>query len=175
MASLGGSIGLPQRRVASIVEPAPPAVAAWRGRDDFAGSVARLELAVLDAAAQRVEWPAKVAAGIRAALDFATDNPEAARVLALEVRASGSARDYAGMIELFGRLLASKAPGKPDVASTVPEQALIGGIAAVVARHLRAGHLDRLDQVAPELVYLTLLPYVGFDEAKRWAGGPAGA
>ena len=39
--------------------------------------------------------------------------------------------------------------------------------------HLRSGSLDRLREIAPELVHLMLLPYLGFDEAKRWAESTA--
>ena len=144
----------------------------WRGMNDFSSNVEQLEITVLEACAHRGEWPEKVVAGISAALDFAAANPDAARILAIDARTSGSGSDYLRMVELFSHLFASEAPCQPRLA-VAPEQALVGGIAMMVAKHLRSGHLDRLGQAAPELVYLALLPYLGFDEAKRWASSAA--
>jgi hypothetical protein len=109
-----------------------------------------------------------VAAGICAVLDFAAENPETARALAIESRLTDFDSGYVPMIEQFSDLLAAHVPADLDVVAST-EQALVGGIVMVVADHLRSGRLDRLAQLAPELVYFTLLPYLGFDEAKRWA------
>jgi len=34
---------------------------------------------------------------------------------------------------------------------------------------VRIGRLDRLEELRPELVLLTLLPCLGFSEAQKWA------
>jgi hypothetical protein len=39
----------------------------------------------------------------------------------------------------------------------------------LVGDHLRIGRQDRLEELRPELVLLTLLPYLGFDEARKRA------
>jgi hypothetical protein len=135
---------------------------------DNSSGVEQLDKVVRDACARQQEWPARVTAGICAAIEFVVDYPETARRLTIEYRISDFDRGYVPMVEQFSKLLAADAP--PDQRLTAStEQALVGGIVTVVADHLRSGRLERLGQLAPELVYLTLLPYVGFDEAKRWA------
>jgi hypothetical protein len=43
----------------------------------------------------------------------------------------------------------------------------------LVGDHVRIGRLDRLAELRPELVLLTLLPYLGFEEAQSWANRTA--
>jgi hypothetical protein len=38
----------------------------------------------------------------------------------------------------------------------------------VVRGHLLSGTADQLPSLAPELVYLALMPYTGLAEARRW-------
>lgn len=47
---------------------------------------------------------------------------------------------------------------------------LVAGLVGLVGDHLRIGRPERLRELRPELVLLTLLPYLGFIEAQRWAG-----
>jgi hypothetical protein len=53
---------------------------------------------------------------------------------------------------------------------------VVGGIAMIVADHLREGAAAALVALAPELVEMTLVPYIGRELARDWArrGGPAG-
>jgi len=39
----------------------------------------------------------------------------------------------------------------------------------LVGDHLRIGRTDRLQELRPEIILLTLLPYLGFSEAQGWA------
>jgi hypothetical protein len=39
----------------------------------------------------------------------------------------------------------------------------------MIAEHLRYGTLDRLRELAPELIEFILTPYVGRSEARRWS------
>jgi hypothetical protein len=146
-----------------------PAAVLPREPGDFTSSFARLQGAVRDACRERVEWPEKIAAAIHAAVQFAAANPEATRTLTMESRvARDEGRSYLEMIEYFSELLRLGIPEEVPLAAST-EQALVGGIAAVVSDHTRSGRAHRLGDIAPELVYLTLLPYLGFAEAKRWA------
>jgi hypothetical protein len=136
---------------------------------DFTTSFAQLQGAVRDACRGRAEWPDKIAAAIYAAVEFAAANPDATRTLTMEARvARDEGRCYLQMIEYFSELLRLGTPEDLPLASST-EEALVGGIAAVVSDHMRSGRAHRLGDIAPELVYLTLLPYLGFSEAKRWA------
>lgn len=114
------------------------------------------------------QWPAKVAAGIRGAVDFCASNPAAAQILAIETRTPKGARDHLEMVEGFAALIDDGARSSRRSAGP-GEEALVAAIAATVAYHLRSERLDRLEEAVPELVCLALLPYLGFEGAKGWA------
>ena len=124
---------------------------------------------MLGACGRHTEWPARSAAGIHAALDFAIANPAVARALTIESRLprSSESRGYWQMIEHFSELLGEGAPRKARLPASTDE-ALVGGVATVVGGHLLSGRMDRLEEISSELVYFVLLPYLGFAEAKRW-------
>ena len=135
----------------------------------FPLALANLESAVLDACAGEEEWPAQVAAGIYAGVDYAIANPEVAETLASEDAAgSDTLRRYESVIGRLAGFLRVRAPADHRLPGATDE-ALVAGIVGLVGDHLRIGRLDRLEELRPELVLLTLLPYLGFSEAKRWA------
>jgi hypothetical protein len=144
-------------------------------RREFADSFDRLRSAVDEGCEGDQEWQARFVAGIRAAFAFAAANPAAARALTIESRSTDPFGDDEGdhrrLIEHFAEQLGRCAP--PDrrlPAST--DRGLITSIAAVVSQHLSSDRVDRLDEMASDMAYLALLPYVGFDEAGRWAARP---
>jgi hypothetical protein len=124
---------------------------------------------VLDACAAEEQWPAQIAAGVYAGVDFAIANPDMARAWVVDAAADG---DYRSRYEwLIGRL-AGFIRVRAPVDSRLPastDEALVAGIVGLVGDHLRIGHLERLAGLRPELVLMTLLPYLGFTEAQRWA------
>jgi hypothetical protein len=132
-------------------------------------ALANLEEAVLDACAGEEEWPAQVAAGICAGVNYAIAHPEVADTLALDApRGSGTLSGYESVIQRLAGFLRLKAPPGTRLPGSTDE-ALVAGMVGLVGDHLRVGRLDRLEQLRPELVLLTLLPYLGFAEAQRWA------
>jgi hypothetical protein len=144
-----------------------PAAAGWLGMDDFSTSLEQLKDAVREACAGQDEWPARVAAGIRGAVDHCVANPGAAQTLVIDTRTAGGDRDYREMVVVFAELVDGGVPGTR--APGPGDEALIAAIASIVAHHLRSERLDRLEEAVPELVCLALLPHLGFDEAKGWA------
>jgi len=137
--------------------------------EGWALPLSRLETAVLDACAAQREWPAQVAAGVYAGVDFAIANPVVIEILTLaESARTDSLRRYerfigrlAGFIQINAPLDARR-PGSTD-------EALVAGIVGLVGDHIRIGRVDRLVELRPDLVLLMLLPYLGFAEAQRWA------
>jgi hypothetical protein len=131
-------------------------------------SFAELEAKVGRACEHELDWRAKVAAGIYAALDFTLADADAARALTIE---AGSSRPGASsgpnLTRHFGEMLTEVAPPSPRPAAA--NEAVVGSIVSVIGDHLRRNRLDRLAAAGPDLVHLALLPYVGFAEAKRWA------
>jgi len=135
----------------------------------FPLALANLEAAVLDACSREDEWPAQVAAGIYAGVDYAIANPEVAETLASDdAPGSDTLRRYESVIGRLAGFLRVKAPADERLPGATDE-ALVAGMVGLVGDHLRIGRLDRLEELRPELVLLTLLPYLGFNEAKRWA------
>ena len=72
-------------------------------------------------------------------------------------------------IDHFADLLRAEAPADERRPRST-EQALVGGVATTIADRMRQGTPSELLDAIPELVEFVLLPYVGGEEAKRWAG-----
>ena len=145
-------------------------------QDDFAAAfdaaAPRLHSAVHAACPPEAEWPARVAAAIRAVLDFAAADPAAIRVLTVDAllqRPPGPDRFLALLAE-FASLLRAAVPVDARLPDST-EQALVGAVAMIITDHLRAGRLDRLHDSAPELIELSLQPYLGRAEARQVARG----
>jgi hypothetical protein len=142
---------------------------------EFPVALAGLETAVLDACAVEGEWPAQVAAAIYAGVDFAIENPTVARALTIDAAAEADCmRRYERVIGRLAGFIQIKAPRDSRLPGSTDE-ALMAGIVGLVGDHIRIGRLDRLTELRPELVLLTLLPYLGFAEAQRWANQVAQA
>jgi hypothetical protein len=137
----------------------------------FSGAVGRLQVAVLEACRGQEAWPAKVAAAIAAAIDFAATEPESVQVLTVEalIQRPDGGRRYVRTIEHFAELLRAEAPVDERRPKST-EQALVGGVATTIADRMRHDTPRELRAAVPELVEFVLLPYVGSAEAKRWAG-----
>lgn len=138
----------------------------------FPLALANLEEAVLSACAREDEWPAQIAAGICAGVDYAIANPEVAETLAEGAAGGDTMQRYESVIGRMTGFLRGKAP-KDNRLPGVTDEALVAGMVGLVGDHLRIGRVDRLEQLRPELVLLTLLPYLGFDEARAWANRAA--
>jgi hypothetical protein len=135
----------------------------------FPTALAGLETVVLDACSTDAEWPEQITAAIYAGVDFAIANPVIARILMIEVASkSGGTSHYERVVGRFAGFIRVKAPLQTRLPVSTDE-ALVAGIVGLVGDHIRIGRADRLAELRPELVLLTLLPYLGFSEAQRWA------
>lgn len=125
----------------------------------------------------QVEWPLKVKAALGAALDFAAAEPGQAQLLTLDALASNvaiaqrvlDANEHLASLLSAGRRVSEAAAALPQLT----EKALIGAVTAIVASRLMNGEAEVLPEFLPELVELTLIPYLGPEEARRIAGEPA--
>lgn len=135
----------------------------------FTLALANLETAVLKACAGEEEWPAQVAAGICAGVDYAISHPEVVETLASDdTPGAETLRRYESVIARLAGFLQINAPvGRRLPVST--DEALVAGMVGLVGDHLRIGRFERLAELRAELVLLTLLPYLGFSEARQWA------
>lgn len=132
-----------------------------------------LESEVLRACCTESEWPAQVAAGVYAGVDFAISRPEIARELVVERSPQGGTLDaYSRLVGRLAGFIRINAPTGARLPAATDE-ALVAGMVGLVGDHVRIGRLDRLADLRPEMVLLTLLPYLGFEEAQRWANATA--
>ena len=150
------------------------AAAARRGKARFLPSFAALKDRVGKACGGEEAWEAKVVAGVRAVLEFAAADPQAAHALTVDAR-----REPTGEVDLeqeaicyFAGLLREVVEVERRFAIST-EEALIESIATIVRGHLQLGTADELPGLAPDVVYITLMPYLGISEARRWAESSA--
>jgi AcrR family transcriptional regulator len=138
---------------------------------------AHLRKAAAEAAAEiggsEEDWGQRVAAKLGAALAVFAANPQLASLtLAVPPRAGGEVmRHYRAALE---RALAELTEGMPPAAaaqapSPAVQQALIGGIVALIVGKVEAGEGERVGELLPELTELFLAPFVGRAEAVRVA------
>src|SRR4051794_32422629 len=114
------------------------------------------ESAVVSSCEKRDAWEAKVAAGVHAAMLYASRNPGPAQALITQLRADETpeSEDFQRMVGHFSEMLADTAgPRRRLPAST--NDAVVGSVAAVISGHLRKGTSDQLPDLASDMIELT--------------------
>ncbi|HEX3909306.1 MAG TPA: TetR/AcrR family transcriptional regulator [Solirubrobacteraceae bacterium] len=125
------------------------------------------------------DWPESVAAGLHALMDFVCSEPSHAHLTlvdtfgaspqAIEIRESA--------LEAFTAHLRpgmEHAPADVEVLDIAPE-AVAGGIWQILHHYIEHERLPELCDAAPQLIYLTLSPFVGPERAAEAARLPASA
>lgn len=121
----------------------------------------RIEAAVADAGPS---WREQLRSGITELLRFIVEEPDEARTVIVEARASSPAglrrRDelldhYAGCIDTLVREDLDETP------SAVAAAGVVGGIESVLYARLQKGETDDLDSLLPSLMYFAVLTYAG--------------
>lgn len=139
------------------------------GHEVFGGLVGEFEASVADACRGEEQWPAQVAAGIYAGVDYAIGHPAVVdALLAAETSDVGAPGAHTRAVERLAALISRDAPAGSRLPGSTDE-ALVAGIIGLVGDHIRVGRFDALRELRPDLVLLATLPYLGFDEARRWA------
>jgi AcrR family transcriptional regulator len=135
----------------------------------FDASVARMreriEAAVADAGPG---WREQLRSGITELLRFIVEEPEEARTVIVEARASSPAglrrRDelldqFAGCIDALVREDLDETP------SAIAAAGIVGGIESVLYARLQKGETDQLEALLPSLMYFAVLTYAGQEAA----------
>jgi AcrR family transcriptional regulator len=133
--------------------------------------VERIRETLLAACAGRDDWAGGVLDALAALLAFVAEEPARARlVLAEGLRAGKGVYDrYQEALRSFVPYLREGAPA-PAGGPRPPEatdEAVVGGIASLLARRLLAGGIESLDDFLPEIGEFALTPYLGAAEARR--------
>jgi AcrR family transcriptional regulator len=133
-------------------------------------AVERIRAKVLGACDESDGWASGVLAGLRALLDHLAAEPAQAGLVLVEgLRAGRGIYDrYQEALSGFVRPLRAGAPapsaGEPPQAT---DEAVVGGIASLLARRVIAGETGRLPELLPEIAEFALTPYLGAAEARR--------
>jgi AcrR family transcriptional regulator len=117
-------------------------------------------------------WPEQVRARLAALLDVLSRDLAVARFYLTEPLAAGGeiAARYRDAMQLLAETIRAQT-SLSEIDVEVRDQALMGGIATLIARRLNAGEAGRLNELLPDLTELALAPYLGRDEARRFARG----
>jgi AcrR family transcriptional regulator len=140
-------------------------------------AVERIHEAVVEACAAvpPAQWPVRVEAGLTALLTLlAGEPPLATIVLAEGLRAGRGIYDrYQAAVEAFVPLLREGAPDPPGSAPVPPatDEAVVGGIAALLSRRVVAGETPDLARLIPEVLEFALAPHLGTEGARRITSG----
>lgn len=118
-------------------------------------------------------WPEQIATGLEVLLEMVTAEPARAKLCLVESQAAGAAAfaRYQGMLEKVAPKLREGRELNPR-ASRLPEGlevAIAGGLAWLVHQRLVSGRADELKGLLPEMLQVTLTPYVGEADAARAA------
>jgi len=137
----------------------------------YDAAVERLRGEILVACAPRGDWAGGVCAGLAAALAALAATPAEANLLLVEGLCAGpdACTRFSRFVVAFASYLRDGAPG-PAVADRVAAatgEAVVGGLASLVARQVLAGEGPRLSRFFPELAEFALSPYLGVAEARR--------
>lgn len=151
----------------------------FEGKDDcFAAAYEMIEAHVLDsmlaAPGAGESWPDRVRARLAALLDVLSRDAAVSRCFLVEPLAAGGemATRYREAMQLVAATLRPEPPPS-ELNMEVRDQALIGGIATLIVRRLNSAGASRLSELLPDLVELSLAPYLGREEAKRQAAAAA--
>jgi len=119
------------------------------------------------------DWADQIASGLEITLEMIVKEPSRARLCIVEAQAAGgeALKRYQGMLEKLapklreGRIHNPRASRLPDGL----EVAIVGGLAWLVHQRLLADQVDEIKGLLPEMLQVTLTPYVGEVEAGRAA------
>jgi AcrR family transcriptional regulator len=146
-------------------------------------------LAAVDASAARLrghvgtavaaagpDWRDRLRCGIEELVRFVVEEPEAARAVIVEARASSPAglrrrdallEDFASCIDEMAGAELAEPPG------AIAAAGVVGGIDSVLYARLRRGETGELNALVPSLMYFAVLPYAGRAAAMEELSGAA--
>jgi AcrR family transcriptional regulator len=134
-------------------------------------AIERIRARMLAACEQAENWAAGVLAGLAALLDLLAAEPAQAGLVLVEgLRAGRGVYDrYQVALQSFVPHLRDGAPAPPggEPPPEATEEAVVGGIASLLARRVLAGETAKLGEFLPEIAEFALTPYIGAVEARR--------
>lgn len=138
---------------------------------------------IIDALVRRVTvayeaeqgWPNRTRAGLAALLDALAEEPTIARMALVEIGAAGPAaqRRYRGALQRLTPFFDEGrdfAPGGRNLPANTSRMA-IGAVAGLISDEVIEGRAEYLPNLLSEVLFATLMPYIGPAAATREVGG----
>ncbi|HEU5143286.1 MAG TPA: TetR/AcrR family transcriptional regulator, partial [Solirubrobacterales bacterium] len=121
----------------------------------------------------QLSWPQQIATGLEVLLEMVVKEPERAKLCLVEAQAAGSASlaRYQAMLESVAAKLREGRALNPRGASLPEglEVGIAGGLAWLIHQRLTADRPEGLEALLPEMLQVTLTPYVGQSAAGQAA------
>ncbi len=132
-----------------------------------------LERIVIERIAGQAPWSERVRLALQTLLAALACHPDGARVAFVEYLSAGEparARMRAAAASVVPALEQGRAQAR-DTDHLPPQasEAVVGGIAAILHRHVLEGNTAELPSLLPDLLYFALIPYLGHEPALRAA------
>lgn len=131
--------------------------------------VGQLECTMLERISRSAPWPERMRLGLQTLLRALAGNPDAARVALVESLGAGeqAIERLRSALATFVPILEEGLELAPSTEHLPPQtsEAIVGGIAAIVHRHVLEGHTAELPALLPDLLYFALMPYLGHHRA----------
>jgi AcrR family transcriptional regulator len=147
----------------------------FEGKEDCFGAAyamidAHVRGSMLSAGDPAAPWPEQVRARLEALLAVLSRDRAVARFYMTEPLAAGGdlAARYREAMQMLAETIRPQS-ALSEMNLEVRDQALMGGIATLIARRLKAGDPTALHELLPDLTELALAPYLGREEARRLA------
>lgn len=116
-------------------------------------------------------WPDQARAALAALLEALASDPALARLFLLDIRSAGplAQRRYRAAVRRLTPLFDEGRDFAPDGRSLPPNTSrmAIGGVTGLVSDELRAGRTAELPDLLPDVLFATLVPYIGPEAAAR--------
>jgi len=137
----------------------------------YDNAVETLVRRVIGAYEAESEWPERAAAGLAALLETLAAEPALARLSLVDIGNAGPAaqRRYRAAIQRLTPLFEEGrdyAPGGGSLPANTSRMA-IGGVTGLIADELLAGRAEGLPGLLSDVLFATLVPYIGPDAAAR--------
>lgn len=129
---------------------------------------------VMTAYESRERWPERARAGLAAMLELLAEEPDLARLALVDVGAAGPAaqRRYRSAVQRLTPLFEDGRDFAPSGRSLPPNTSrmAIGGVTGLISDALLDGNVDGLPSLLSDVLFATLVPYIGPDAATREVG-----
>jgi len=137
----------------------------------YDNAVETLVRRVIAAYESEQRWPQRARAGLAALLEALAEEPALARLSLVDIGSDGpvAQRRYRATVQRLTPLFDEGRDWAPGGRSLPPNTSrmAIGGVTGLIADELLAGRAEQLPDLLSDVLFATLVPYIGPDAAAR--------